>query len=74
MKTWLLAKLKHLFRCRHSWETTAVNGFFHPTEQRCRKCNQYQHIIRKARYLDREPWQPGKHPLSTFKIKNLPSH
>lgn len=55
-----------LTKCRHhEWGVTGVNGFFHPSEERCLKCGEYRHLIRDHRIMGREEWKTGRHPLST---------
>lgn len=38
LSLWLECKIKRLFRHRHKWETTHVNGYQIPTRQICLKC------------------------------------
>jgi hypothetical protein len=54
-----------LRKCRtHDWATTATNGFFHPSEERCLKCGEHRHLVHDHRIIGREEWKPGRHPLS----------
>jgi hypothetical protein len=57
-----------LKKCRtHDWATTATNGFYHPSEERCMKCGEYRHLVHdfeKFRRGEEEEWKPGRHPLS----------
>lgn len=54
----------HLFRCRHDWSITAINGFGSPSEEICIKCGEYRHRIHDHRIMGREEWNTGRHPKS----------
>lgn len=65
--TYLRARLRPLFACRHEWSTTATNGYGHPSEQHCQWCRAYRHKIHDFdtfRHGKTEPWHPGRHPKS----------
>lgn len=38
LRLWFECKVKWLFRHRHKWHTTHVNGYQIPTRQKCLKC------------------------------------
>lgn len=38
LNVWLENKIKYIFRHRHKWHTTHVNGYQIPTRQFCVKC------------------------------------
>lgn len=40
----VLSGFQRSHRCR--WETTHVNGYYHPMEQRCRKCGKTRMAVR----------------------------
>lgn len=46
----------------HEWATTGINGFGHPSEEKCLKCLEYRHRIHDHRTIGREDWKAGKHP------------
>ena len=53
-----------LFRCRHDWSITAINGFGSPSEEVCISCGEYRHRVLDHRIMGREEWNAGKHPKS----------
>lgn len=48
----------------HTWETTGVNGFYHPTEMQCTRCGKFKHRVCEWKNQGNEPWKPGRHPKS----------
>ena len=57
----------HLFRCRHDWSISGTNGFGHPSEEICIKCDEYRHVIHDFEKFRRgvdEEWNTGRHPKS----------
>ena len=60
----ILRLVRHLFRCRHDYWTTATNGWYIPIEEHCQKCGEYRHRVLKAARLgiEKGEWTHGRHP------------